>query len=141
MLGQLLEPQHIICLDGDLGAGKTTLARGVGRGWGTDDRVTSPTFTVMNIYHRPTDRQQLYHVDAYRLETDTAVESIGFDDIFAANGPVLIEWPKMIAAVLPVGYLWLHIEAPADDDHRQLTITSIGSSHQNLLQRLSERIG
>lgn len=139
-LGQLLAPQHIICLDGELGAGKTTFVRGVGHGWGTSDRVTSPTFTVMNIYQRSTDRQKLYHVDAYRLETPSAVESIGFDDIFAARGPVVIEWPELIRAILPPDYLWVHLEALADDEQRRLTFVGVGELHQALLQRFKERI-
>lgn len=141
ILGQLLNDNHIICLEGDLGAGKTTFVRGVGRGWKTTDRVTSPTFTVMNIYRRPTDAQRLFHLDAYRLETEASIESIGLDDIFAASGPVLIEWPQQIHVVLPSAYLWIAFDwTDDDDDHRQLTFTSYGTIHAELLRHFAERI-
>ncbi len=139
-LGQLLGPHHLICLDGDLGAGKTTLVRGIARGWGTPDRVTSPTFMVMNRYQRPNDRQHLYHIDAYRLETATAIESIGLDDILAATGPVLIEWPTLVQAVLPLDYMWVQLETLDEDDRRLLQFEGFGTLHHELLQRLSERI-
>src|SRR5512140_2132201 len=65
-LGALLEPGDLICLSGDLGAGKTTLVQGIARGWGSLDSVTSPTFILVNAYRRP-DGQVMHHVDAYRM--------------------------------------------------------------------------
>ena len=66
-LGELLQIHDLVCLSGDLGAGKTALARGIGRGWGSGLRVTSPTFTLVNEYPRLADGRVLYHIDCYRL--------------------------------------------------------------------------
>ena len=69
-LGKLLQPFDVICLIGGLGAGKTALTRGLGQGWGTELRVTSPTFTLINEYARPSDGRIMYHLDCYRLMSD-----------------------------------------------------------------------
>src|SRR5687768_10234172 len=66
-LGELLAPGDLVCLAGQLGAGKTNLANGIGRGFGIDEPLTSPTFTLVNEYRRPGDGRTLVHVDAYRL--------------------------------------------------------------------------
>ncbi|MEM7347275.1 MAG: tRNA (adenosine(37)-N6)-threonylcarbamoyltransferase complex ATPase subunit type 1 TsaE, partial [Chloroflexota bacterium] len=92
MLGKQLQTADVICLIGELGAGKTALTRGIGRGWGTTQRVTSPTFTLINEYARPTDQSILYHLDCYRLVSEDDVETIGLEDILAADGAVIIEW-------------------------------------------------
>jgi len=139
-LGQLLNSQHLVCLSGDLGAGKTTFARGVGRGWGTTQRITSPTFTIVNVYQRPDDQQQLYHIDAYRLHSSDAVFSIGFDDILAAQGPILIEWPQHLLSVLPKDCLWITLEIQDDDEQRLLTFEATGPIHQDLLQCFNQQM-
>ncbi|WP_374686962.1 tRNA (adenosine(37)-N6)-threonylcarbamoyltransferase complex ATPase subunit type 1 TsaE [Promineifilum sp.] len=106
-LGELLEPRDVLCLSGELGAGKTTLARGIGRGWGTPLRVTSPTFVLVNEYPRPRDGGILYHVDGYRLERAGDVMTAGLEDILDAEAVVMIEWPEHIADLLPADRLWI----------------------------------
>ena len=91
-LGELLQPGDMVCLFGDLGAGKTALSRGVGRGWGTALRVTSPTFTIINEYPRPKDGAILYHLDCYRLESDMDAETVGLEDIFDSLPVMVIYW-------------------------------------------------
>jgi tRNA threonylcarbamoyladenosine biosynthesis protein TsaE len=115
-LGQLLAAGDVVCLAGGLGAGKTTFAVGIGRGWGSASRLTSPTYTLVHIHRRATDRQVLYHVDAYRLETPTALESVGFAEIFEGSGPVIIEWPERLKEVLPEAYLWVELWPDDDED-------------------------
>ena len=95
-LGELLQPNDVVCLSGELGSGKTVLARGVGRGWGTAIRVTSPTFIVVNQYPRMHDDRILYHLDCYRLETEADVISAGLEDVLLAEGAFMIEWPERI---------------------------------------------
>ena len=81
-LGALLAPGDVICLSGELGAGKTTLVQGIARGWGSLDAVSSPTFVLVNMYRRP-DRQVLSHLDAYRMrsaqEAEEFVKEPGYD--------------------------------------------------------------
>ncbi len=134
-LGTLLESAHVICLSGELGAGKTTLVRGIGQGWQSQDRVTSPTYVLLNIYRRQLDSQVLYHLDAYRLEDPQAVETIGFDDILDSNGPLLIEWPERIESVLPSERLWIEIEVD-EAEHRLFRITAQGTVHIALVEAL-----
>jgi tRNA threonylcarbamoyladenosine biosynthesis protein TsaE len=106
-LGELLKPRDVVCLSGELGAGKTLLARGVGRGWGAGARVTSPTFVLVNEYPRLRDGCILYHIDCYRLETGPQIATVGFEDIFESDGAILIEWPERIERLLPADRLWV----------------------------------
>lgn len=99
-LGELLQPGDLICLSGELGAGKTVMARGVGRGWGASVRVTSPTFTLINQYPRLTDGRILYHMDCYRLESQADAITTGIEDILEGNGALMIEWAERIDAML-----------------------------------------
>ena len=108
-LGELLEPRDVICLSGELGAGKTALARGVGRGWGTPLRVTSPTFVLVNEYPRPSDGVTLYHIDAYRLERAADIVTVGLEDILDSEAAVMIEWPEHILEMLPADRLWISL--------------------------------
>lgn len=106
-LGQNLSTGAVICLSGDLGAGKTTLVQGLGKGWGITEPLTSPTFVIVH-QHRRTDGQTLHHIDAYRLSHDA--ETIGLEDILAANGIVIIEWAEQIQAWLPAHAIWLTLD-------------------------------
>lgn len=100
LLATLLEPGDFIALRGDLGAGKTRFARGVatGLGIGAEIPVTSPTYTLLNIY---AGRLPLYHFDLYRLGGDDDVVDLGFTDYFSGDGVSLVEWPERLSAELP----------------------------------------
>ena len=108
-LGELLQPGDLICLAGDLGAGKTCLARGVSRGWGAARSATSPTFTLINEYPRAVDNLPLFHLDCYRLQKPEEAIHIGLDDILDQRGVVMIEWPERIEPVLPADRLWINL--------------------------------
>jgi tRNA threonylcarbamoyladenosine biosynthesis protein TsaE len=131
-LGELLPPGGLVCLEGDLGAGKTTLAQGIARGWGALDPVTSPTFVLVNEYRRA-DGELLYHVDAFRLEDAREAEAIGLREMIDAGGPVLIEWPEKIEAALPPERLWIRLEW-ADEMRRDLHFGATGPQYEQLLR-------
>jgi len=89
---ELLAPPKIVLLRGDLGAGKTTLVKGIAVGFGaaTEDDVTSPTFTLVHEYRGP--GANLYHIDLYRVDTQRQLETLGLDDLIGENSVLLIEW-------------------------------------------------
>jgi tRNA threonylcarbamoyladenosine biosynthesis protein TsaE len=91
-LAPCLTPPLIVLLRGDLGAGKTTLVKGIAEGFGavTADQVTSPTFTLIHEYRSP--RAVLYHIDLYRIDTERELETLGLDDLLAPDSILLIEW-------------------------------------------------
>jgi tRNA threonylcarbamoyladenosine biosynthesis protein TsaE len=91
-LAEFLSPPKLVLLRGDLGAGKTTLVKGIAAGFGAakEDDVTSPTFTLIHEYRGP--RANLFHIDLYRIETQRELETLGLDDLRAENSILLIEW-------------------------------------------------
>lgn len=95
-----LRPGTVVALYGDLGAGKTVLSRGIARGLGIAEAVTSPTFTVVQEYPRA-DGTYLFHLDLYRIRDEAAALAFGVDEyLFARDGVTLVEWPERIAALL-----------------------------------------
>jgi tRNA threonylcarbamoyladenosine biosynthesis protein TsaE len=131
-LGELMAPGDCLCLSGELGTGKTTLARGIGRGWGTAARITSPTFTLVNEYPRLSDGRVLYHVDCYRLSTLGDVVTAGLEDILDGSRAVMIEWPERIEEILPSDCLWValrHIQ----ETRRGVRMTASGDRSIQLL--------
>lgn len=131
-LGELLEPRDVVCLSGELGAGKTALARGVGRGWGTPLRVTSPTFVMINEYPRPSDGSILYHVDCYRLEHPADIATVGLEDILDYGSAIIIEWPEHIVELLPDDRLWVTLSYDSPT-RRRLRVSATGSRSADLL--------
>jgi tRNA threonylcarbamoyladenosine biosynthesis protein TsaE len=91
-LASLLAPPKIVVLRGDLGAGKTTLVKGIAEGFhaASHDDVTSPTFTLIHEYRGPS--ATLYHIDLYRIDTQRELETLGLDDLMTDNSVLLIEW-------------------------------------------------
>jgi tRNA threonylcarbamoyladenosine biosynthesis protein TsaE len=134
-LGELLAAGDVICLAGDLGAGKTVLARGIGMGWGVLEAVTSPTFTLIHEHHRAQDDQVLYHVDCYRLQGADDAWGIGLEDVLHGDGPVVIEWPEHVQQVLPARRLWIQFTV-LDDSQRRITVKAGGQRYQALLEAL-----
>lgn len=137
LLGKLLQPKDVIYLIGDLGAGKTTLVQGIAKGLGYTGRVTSPTFTLMNIY--PT-MPEIYHYDFYRLENNE-LDDLGLEDYLERDGIALIEWPSLDNEVLPKDALLINIELTDDDydKERQVIFKAMGDRYHVLLEELRKR--
>ena len=129
-LGRLLEQPALILLKGDLGAGKTVLARGIARGLGVDPQVpiTSPTFTLMNHYPA---RLDLYHFDLYRLADPDELIELGFDDYAYGPGVTLVEWPEKLENPALKG-LWISLQR-LDERQRSIEFVSLGIESSNLL--------
>lgn len=130
----LLGSGDVVYISGELGAGKTTLVRGIARGLGYGGRITSPTFTLMNIYQ---SKPPIYHLDFYRLE-NREVEDLGLEDILEKEGICLIEWPVEISGVLPEHALYIHISI-VDGDYdreRMLQLRAFGASYTERLKEM-----
>lgn len=134
-LGELLQAGDLLCLSGDLGAGKTAFASGVGRGWGVREVVNSPTFVFSHEHHRTADDVRLYHLDCYRLSGAGDAESIGIEDILAGDSVVMIEWPERIAAILPAERMWISLTATDAATRRQIQFRAEGLRYRTLLDR------
>ncbi len=129
-MGTLLQPGDIICLSGDLGAGKTTLVQGIAQGWGSLDQVSSPTFVIVNVYRKP-GGQTLHHLDAYRLQNALEAEALDLEPMIE-KGPLIIEWPERIDEALPIDRLWVEMDWVADQ-RRRLVFLPKGDRYQTLL--------
>ncbi len=136
-LGRLLRGGEIICLEGNLGAGKTCLAQGVGRGWGAADDLTSPTFTLIHELRRAQDQARLYHVDLYRIEKEDEAWLLGLTDLMDSTTSVIIEWPDRAPSLLPSGRVWINLET-LDDTRRRLIFRATDEFHLELLNALKK---
>jgi len=132
-LGDLVRSGDIICLSGDLGAGKTTLVQGIAKGWGSTDGATSPTFVLVNTYRRA-DGAVLNHLDAYRLQDALEAEALDLDNLIEA-GPLVIEWPEKILAALPESNMWIAMDW-VGDEHRHMLFTPHGKTYAKKLEQL-----
>lgn len=139
LVGELLEPGHILLLDGNLGAGKTQFVRGVAAGAGLpeDEVVTSPSYNLLNEYHC---RLTLYHFDLYRLITSQDVIELGFEETLNSGGAVLVEWPDRLTDLLHGEGLWLSF-AFVDETCRRLDFLAKDSRHAALLGNIATSAG
>jgi tRNA threonylcarbamoyladenosine biosynthesis protein TsaE len=136
-LGAMLEPGDIICLIGDLGAGKTTFVQGLAAGWGSLDPVSSPTFVIVNVYRR-LDQHKLFHLDAYRLSGPAEATDLDLDSMFD-SGSLVIEWADIIAEALPAERLWVNLRY-VDENQRDLIFTAHDQRHQRLLAEFRAQV-
>jgi tRNA threonylcarbamoyladenosine biosynthesis protein TsaE len=116
-IGKRLKPPVLILLSGDLGAGKTTLAKGIVSGIGAaqEDEVTSPTFTLVHKYDRGT---RVYHVDLYRVTSPHDFETLGLEDIFDESAVVIVEWPDKLSLKTDWPVLRIKLEHESEDERR-----------------------
>ena len=107
----------LVTLSGDLGAGKTTFAQGIAAALGVEERVTSPTFVIENIYALTNQKwQKLIHIDAYRLERAEELEHLGWKEIIADPGNLIVlEWPERVAEIIPQDAIKLRFDFSGDE--------------------------
>lgn len=123
-LGRTAVPGSVICLDGDLGVGKTVFAQGFAEGLGIEGPVASPTFTIVQSYSR--GRLPLYHMDVYRLEDEDELEAVGGSEMLDGDGVCLVEWGSRTAGLMPPETMWILIEKDLSKgaDYRRITVTA-----------------
>jgi tRNA threonylcarbamoyladenosine biosynthesis protein TsaE len=136
-LGGALQTGDVICLQGDLGAGKTTLVQGIAQGWGSRDSVSSPTFILVNEYRRA-DHSQLFHMDAYRLDSTLEAEELDLDSMLA-DGALIIEWPERLDGLVPAERLWVKLEH-VDEEEREMKFKASGKRYDELLELIRHGI-
>lgn len=118
MIGERLKPGDVINLNGDLGAGKTHITKGIAKGLGVDDYITSPTFIIVNQYE---GRIPLYHFDVYRINDIDEMYEIGFDEYLYGNGVCIVEWGRIVEELLPDYAIRIDINK-IDDNSREIVI-------------------
>ncbi|HEX5417807.1 MAG TPA: tRNA (adenosine(37)-N6)-threonylcarbamoyltransferase complex ATPase subunit type 1 TsaE [Chloroflexota bacterium] len=135
LLGRALRPGDLLLLQGPIGAGKTTFAQGLARGMGLENRVTSPSFTLANVYEPVrVGACPLYHLDLWRIKNPLEALGIGLDEYLAGDGVCVIEWPDVAEDVLSDSYLRLRFTLQGDS--RQIELCPAGARATSALDEL-----
>lgn len=133
-IASLIKNNLVICLEGDLGAGKTLFTQSLCKALQVKEVVTSPTFNLMNVYE---GKKRIYHFDLYRLEQPEDLEEIGFYEYSDVDDEVvLIEWPDRFLDYMPEDYLYLQIERGSAETERIITVNLIGDKYKSLYEEL-----
>lgn len=122
-------PNMVICLDGELGSGKTVFTKGIANALGIEESITSPTYTIIKEYSD--GEMPLYHMDVYRLDGNT--DGVGIEEYFNKDGIVIIEWAKTIKDILPEERLEIKFKV-IDENRRVLIITPYGRKYEELCE-------
>ena len=130
-LGLLLQPNMLLTLSGDLGAGKTTFTKGIGQGLGITKVINSPTFTILKQYQ---GRLNLSHFDAYRLEGQD--DDLGFEEIFDSDDVCVVEWANFIEDILPVDRLTIEIKK-IDENIREFVFKTNSEKYSHVVEALT----
>lgn len=129
-IGELLKPHMLITLNGDLGAGKTTFTKGIGKGLNIKRIINSPTFTILKQYQ---GTLRLSHFDAYRLEGES--DDLGFEEIIDSDDVCVVEWSEFIEDILPRERLEIVIRR-IDDNKREFVLNPIGKQYELLVEEI-----
>ena len=121
-LGTEAKPGQVYALLGDLGVGKTILTKGFAEGLGITEPVSSPTFTIVQVYEE--GRMPFYHFDVYRLGDIEEMDEIGYEDCFYGEGVCLVEWANLIEEIMPENTIWITIEKDLEKgfDYRRIEV-------------------
>jgi len=129
-MGTLLKPSDILCLEGDLGTGKTTFVQGLAKGWGSVDAVSSPTFVLVNQY-RQLDGKLMHHLDAYRIVSVPEALDLDIDEMLT-DGILVVEWADRILEALPEENLFINFSW-VNDEQRNMVFIPHGDRYKKML--------
>jgi len=132
-IGSLLNRGDIVCLTGDLGAGKTTLTKAIALGLQVHEDVTSPTFTIINEYM---GKLPVYHFDVYRVNTIEEMYDLGYEEYFYGDGVCIIEWASRIEEIIPQDVLWIDIKLGAEENTRIIHFSSGSEEMEKIIEEL-----
>ena len=139
-LGRALQTGDVLCLQGELGAGKTTFVQGIAQGWGSLDSVSSPTFILVNMYRRADQgvggitQPLLFHMDAYRLDSTGEAEELDLDSMLA-EGALIVEWPERMQSLIPNERLWVEFTQSGEEE-REMKFNARGKRYEALLDMI-----
>lgn len=119
-LGEAIVPPLVVSLSGDLGAGKTTLAQAICSGYGVVEPVTSPTYALVHRYEA--DKSPVYHVDLYRLDNESQLTNIGWNDLMSERAVVIVEWPERAGDRMPADHLHIDLGHLRGDESRRVLL-------------------
>lgn len=131
LIGEKLDRNYVITLSGDLGAGKTTLTKGIGQALEVDSIINSPTFTILKIHN---GKIPLYHMDVYRIGSDTGDDSL--EEFFELDGVSVIEWAENIEYLLPDELLQIKIEI-LEDGTREVSLNAFGNKYKKIVEEVN----
>ncbi|MBM7624046.1 tRNA (adenosine(37)-N6)-threonylcarbamoyltransferase complex ATPase subunit type 1 TsaE [Sporohalobacter salinus] len=134
-IGELLNSGDIICLQGNLGAGKTCLAKGLLKGLDVEEEVTSPTYTLVNEYE---GRLPAYHIDLYRISDHRELYDIGFEEYLYGEGVTIIEWPDKAGPLMPDSYL--NITIKSQGNKRLIKVIPQANKYISLVTEMKENV-
>ena len=135
-LARHLRKGDILCLEGELGSGKTTFIKGIAQGFKiAPAKVHSPTFVLMNAYH---GRLPLYHFDLYRLEAIHEISSIGYEEFLYGDGVAVIEWAERLGEFTPKEYLRVELKHKGENK-RFIKFTAVGERYSPVIQHFADR--
>lgn len=134
-IGQSLGLGDVVCLTGELGVGKTAFVKGLAKGLGIEEQITSPTFTIVNEYN---GKFTLYHFDVYRVHDIDELFEIGFDEYIFGDGITVIEWAELISPILPEQKLCIEIRRneEKDENFREIILKPNGNKYKQLIKQL-----
>ncbi|MFU0782894.1 MAG: tRNA (adenosine(37)-N6)-threonylcarbamoyltransferase complex ATPase subunit type 1 TsaE [Thermoanaerobacterium thermosaccharolyticum] len=132
-LGSLLKRGSIVLISGELGVGKTVFTKGIAKGMGIDDYVTSPTFMIVNEHLGDIP---LYHFDVYRIDDYTELYDIGYEEYFYGDGVCVIEWPEKIKPLIPKENIFIRMNMGDTFDERTIEIVSNGEKYDEVVKEM-----
>lgn len=132
-IGKLLKEGDVVCLTGDLGAGKTTFTKSIAKGLDVEEDVTSPTFTIINEYN---GRLPVYHFDVYRIMDIEEMYEIGYEEYFYGKGVCIVEWASQIKGLIPKDHLWIEIKLGNSEKSREFFFEGTSENFKKVVEEL-----
>jgi tRNA threonylcarbamoyladenosine biosynthesis protein TsaE len=133
IIAKNLSKGTVLCLDGDLGAGKTTLTQFIAKEFGIDEYITSPTFTIIKEYEGVLP---FYHMDVYRIESEEEMYDLGYEEYIYSEGVSIIEWSQKISNMLPLNRINIYIQRTDDENMRIFSIEGQGKTYEKITEEL-----